>query len=885
MKHIRIAVLILINMFILCAAAYAKTPDSKKCGEFLYELGVMDESYSDDELQEGLTRAEFAVMAAKLTGQKDIKTNERYFVDVPMDHWAGGYINYLVETRSVTVSEDKMFRHGDFISVNEALKIVLQMTHYGVLSEVSGGFPSGYQKVAADLDLTVRGGDGDLTKKQALVLLFEVMNIEMYDSNKSLMQCYFNVYKTQGIVTQAGGISLNTLMGSTPEDKIKDVAIDNVLYNSKINLDDFLGRKITVFYQMETNTEMSKIIWADCDTKKEEVININVDDYIEYSRGEITYYNDVKKKKIEIPQSAVIVKNGQLAWSDTSEVLNNVNKGTIRVIDNNNDDNVDYIIINEYKNIVVERISQIDFLVYDAIVKTDSVCLNTDEKTVIIKDFSGADKTFSDIKIGQVLSIYESDEYLKVIIGADGVGGVFYGSTTDEDDVLLEIGKNEKDKSSYKIDPDYYNNYFKDQGSFAYNANITYYLDVAGNVAYMTVGAPGDGWIVGYLVKCITDENDDGLGLKIKVFTQHGELATYLVSDKITVDGNRKQTSADVIKSMDKVNMYGKTLTENEDRVNGQVIRFKLNGNSEIVRIDTENFDKDKEDVLSLNRSSDLSTLRYWYYISGFTNGKIMYDGQTVRFEVPAYAELSSADSDDFCITSGDYRDVEYKAESYKFDVSDVYSDVIVVVDSPGMYLPRGPYIIENVAAVWDETEEEVVKQITVLDPTTCAKLSLKTKPGYDLSDGNGVYADKGDIIRAKVGRGGKVEGITMYYDYSRKDDESYNVSTGWKIGWAPTHDQEYTMVYSYIKNMTKKGARLVYSSELQEEDFSAENVNKADFTTVINSENILIYDGKFVTTGSWQDIVPVDISGVDNPVGYWLVINYGRVVGVICYR
>ena len=62
-------------------SAIAKTPDSSECAGLLYKLEILDTLPTQETENQGITRAEFAVMIGRARGLSDIKIKERYFIE------------------------------------------------------------------------------------------------------------------------------------------------------------------------------------------------------------------------------------------------------------------------------------------------------------------------------------------------------------------------------------------------------------------------------------------------------------------------------------------------------------------------------------------------------------------------------------------------------------------------------------------------------------------------------------------------------------------------------------------------------------------------------------------------------------------------------------
>lgn len=889
-----------------------KLSDVAEHAGLLQVLGVLDDIPEAIEGNQAITRAEFSVLIAKALGMNDSHVSGRYFIDIANDHWAVNYVNGLAERNIISLPENRIFRPYDKITVNEAVKMVLSACGYASFAEeIKGGYPLGYASIAKRLKLSQYGGENELLLYEALELVYDALLVPVYkvgsvtetltkhySDEDNLLSDVFDVYIAQGLVTQASGLALNDISeGGDNAETARIVVIDGRKYYSDISFYDYIGRNTTAFYRQADKNDDAEIIYRISDSGREKVIDINIEDFEKYESGKIYYYENNKKEDAVIPAGAVIVKNGTVESENTSESFK-LTKGTIRLIDNDGNSKYDYVLISEYKNIVADVISARENIVYDSVVKSRKVSLDDDERIVIIEDAKGNIRKFDNIAQGQVLSVYESEGYVRAVINESQNTGNIYSLSERNGEKIVYIGKNEDDEAPYKIDDDYYNDYFLSaQKSGVSNIEpgsaVTYYQDVAGNIAYMVFGTADPDWLFGYLIDNDIDNTGFNNVLKLQIYTQNNEIGEYKVSDKVKIDGERKKTVAEMRNSLDKVLMLGKTLEAHEDSINGQLIRFKANSDNEIVAVDTANYIEGKEDRVSLHKTADEAAVRYWYWVNGFSNGVCLYDKNTIKFIVPSYENLPDADIYDFGLYSGSFDDeTYYDIEGYRLNLDNGRDDAIVINNGENAYKEQGPYLVSMVKEVINASGENV-KQAVVYDVVTGDSLTLTARDDFDFKaidgDGNSInyYIEEGDLFVPTIDGSGNVIKAELIYDYSRKDDPSYSVSTGFKSGnlTAPGQNSSDTLTYTYIKSIADDVIRLQYSRALTDNDFTDENRFKCDWPTSLTAGCILIYDGKSVEKGKTTDIIPVEVSGVADAQLYWVNINFARVNGVIVYK
>ena len=173
---------------------------------FLKTIGVLTSIANETEGNREITRAEFAVTAAKTMGFKNTNDTESYFTDIPTDHWSLSYVNRLVEIGILSQPEDKLFRPNDKITKNEAVKMLVCMCGYGEYAKLTGPYPQSYTEVASKLEFRITGGADSLTVYDSYILLYDALRsptyvksaagagyIEYNESEETMLSKYFDI--------------------------------------------------------------------------------------------------------------------------------------------------------------------------------------------------------------------------------------------------------------------------------------------------------------------------------------------------------------------------------------------------------------------------------------------------------------------------------------------------------------------------------------------------------------------------------------------------------------------------------------------------------------------------------------------------------------------
>lgn len=868
----------------------------------LKTIGLLD-SVSESEAQQTLvTRGEFAqYMENILHMDEATEQNVRYFTDVPMDHWAVSAINRLTEMGVISVGTDQKFRPGDKITENEATKMVLTVAGYGEYSQVRGGYPAGYFQTAKELKLSVSGSEEPLTLARAAQLLYEILQVPVYmgtkysddhvieygSADETLLSLYYDMYAMEGIVTYADGIDLD---GKGVEEK-NIIRVGGVSYKTELHLMQEVGR-FSSFICRESEGDMDEIVLLNTEKKRDKMVEFYSEDFVEYRSGEntVVYYGaNEKELRAKLAKNVVVVKNGKLMDENTAEAFE-INKGQIRLTDINQDGAFDYVVIFAYENYIADTFDEFSSVLYDVLDSSKSISINpaVDSRKIRIQDTAGREMSFSDIPVGSVLSVCESEDFVLATVSVNQITGTIFQIAEGEESIpKLLIGKNKSDTQWYQMDRDYYQAEYGDAVSLSIGISGTYYLDFRGKIA-MIESASANEWQYAYLVAHAFDTLFTP-ELKLKLFLQTGEMKVCKVSDKVKVDGNTVKGGDAALYAISK-ERYGKVLAKNEDPTNGQLLRIKFNSNGIITDIDTEYTAPSAEGAQSLKRTANVQTLYYRYHAGSF-NGQFVRNSQTVYFGVPTHENLKTANDKEFRILpSGWFGDKNYTVEGFKLDQRDGYESAIVCYGISTDTIEEGYYLVEYAS---DAVNAEG-NRVKMLHVWSCNGIEsdLRAAEEFDFSiteekDGvvNVYTADEGDIIRIGRDVSGDINSIEMIYDYSRRNDSDYSIT--WNAHVSNNYYREKgNLMHGYIKSFRDGVLRVSWNKPTREE--YENNPQKADYVAPKQNGAVLIFDparsNNKIYFGSNADLISADKLG-EEAEPYFLYMTVGIFRGAILYR
>ncbi len=626
----------------------------------LSKLGIADATINANNYGEEITRAQFSIYASRIVD--DFISQDKqgtYYNDVPLDFWGLKEINTLVEAGALTVPENRIFRPDAVITKAEAVKIILCLMQYSHYSDLNGGFSAGYMQIAYENDLMDNLSAGDkMTYQDTLMLIYNALEIPMSEliysttslyEDETLLSYYFDGYSVEGQVTSVGGISL-----SGPCVYSGYVAIDEeIYYLSGLSAEAYLGQKIKAFVVDNSGDDIDSVIAIEVLDKKNDVLTISKEDIVDvdFINYTIEYQEGNKSKKADLSQGIMVMKNGERVSRDLDAAFT-FDKGVLKLIDYDKDGNFDYAFIDSYRNIVASFIDTEEQIVYDELNPLNKISLaDYNDKDVHIFN-GGKAGTFSNIAVGSVLSVFDSENYVRIEISTKTVSGTLFEISEDDKVTKVTVGARKDDAEVLKLAPEYLG---YAENMLRVGASVTFKCDYYGDVAFGSVEVDSE-YKYAYVKRIL--ENVDTDGINIQLFTQDSEHVTYICPEKLRIDGG-------VLKGKDKQEVALLNYV-------GMVIRFKADGEN-IIEIDAP---VENDEMSGFHKTESVSG-RYSY--SGVRFGmKLLCSDNTVFFVVPSdvenYNEAMYAVVKKAFFINGK----SYSVEGYKLDNNQTYENVLV---------------------------------------------------------------------------------------------------------------------------------------------------------------------------------------------------------------
>ena len=687
MKKTVLLLLMVFAVNIYPAAAFANNLTdtqisySEQSSDVLPELGLLNILAITDNVTyntgERMTRENFAVCAAKMLNLTVSDQNVRYFSDVEQSGYAAGAINALVELNIISASPDARFRPAEYITAAEAIKMMICVLGYSEYAEHKGGFPSGYNDLASELDLTDNVNiQGEFTQKDAYTVMYNALHTNLYLStginkhgdtvyskdSETLLGKYYDVHMEEGTVTAVHGQNMNTF--GMPDEY--SICIDGTMHrkDERLDADGFFGGFCKVWFKGDPKKGGSSVIYLAESDDAAKKIEIQSDLYEDYAENKLSYYISGTSDKVKSTRLKAVnfIYNGTPLLDGYKAAIENINKGTITVKDSDGDNIYDLVIIEDYRNFVVGSVNNNIF--YNKADLNDTISLGKYDAVRIYRGSLG--KTdYSEIAAGDVLSVAESADKtaVKIMVSSAEITAKAESVSNDSGKLTVTIeGRN------YNFDDSYQRIFVLADGSLKYDLikdKYFYKLDYMNNICW--IDTDSSGMKLGYIIDVWKSESSRDL-ICAKIFTTSNSCEQYECAPKMKIDGVRKNKYDEVISAF----------PNSENGFAAQLIRYALNEKKQITAIDTSNFvagSEQKENSMIARYERPKKT---WYNSRRLGVAAYM-DANTPVFYVPAGAS-NPEEEDVFC---GSYsfmmsNDESYTCNSYRFGSLDMSTGAVV---------------------------------------------------------------------------------------------------------------------------------------------------------------------------------------------------------------
>ena len=802
-----LSVVLAFNVIIVAVAEETTEPNSEllmRC-EVLQTLGILEDSYA---LDKELNRGEFAEYVAKMLSLDSKATSgNAYFNDIPSD----SVINTLCEMGIMNGVEERVFAPSEQIELNHAYVALVRALGYKIDGNVAT-----FLKLANTLDIN-DGVTGDrVTLSNAVVMIFNCLTTNALELNlisvdgaeyvcsyrgkgKTLMEISFKAYYLEGVVTA------NRFTALYDSDDIENdiIKIDDIKYECQIDsVTELIGRRVCAIVSCkDKNNSKQKVLYISEDKTTTETLVISADAMISYSSGEIKYVQSDKERRVSVDTSMAVIYNGVAVGSKLEECFD-IDEGEITLIKNNSS-KYSVAVIEEYENIVVNSVENVDNTIY-----TNGVglykAINTKDADYVKIISADSNKAIGvqQLMRGDVLSamISRDGRIVRLYLNTKAVEGTLETINTSDGDTEVVIGGNKYVASSdITID------------NKSLGMNVKYVLDITGKLAAPAFEQPKTEYTLGYMYAGTKNDGAFSSSVKLKIYTYNDEHIIVDCADKVKLDGNS-------VKEESVLDAIG---TEN-GHLKRNMVLFKLNSDGELIYLDTAAPNKESreaENTLYEMAEKGTHNIDDAYMV---IDQKYAIATDAILFGVPfdsnvnptkqAFDLFKFKTTDNPFESTTDYQNVGI----YKYDDRTPYANAItygIADGSNGLVinnLNEEVMLVDQIVQVYDEKEGEVVNAIQGLSRDKVVEYYVE--PEIDLNHVEGfshhanvpaAYNDNkvesGDAIRFALSSRGYIAGIQLAYDYSEGRGTWYGCEVSPEVN--PTKPDNFTNVAQSTAN------------------------------------------------------------------------------------
>ncbi len=620
--------------------------------EFLRGFGIIADYYETNvNVNEYITRADFSDALAKLMNLTLKDRTDTYFYDVSPSHFANPAISALTEMNLVNGVGDNCFEPDELIETAAACKVLLSVLGYDERAKYEGGYPTGYLKVAKRLELIENDYTDEYLKRgDMFILLLNAIKTPMFipvsfsdtkgnlyqiDEDETILSQYYDAFYAEGVVEGANMMSVN----GTDLGEETYVEISGVVYNSEIDLSGMIGEKVNFIAREADGAEDATVFWAES-AGISNVSYISAKQFAGFDSAnyELSYYTeDGKKETKKLSRDLSLVYNGGLIERNLSAILDT--PCDLKIVENNKSC---VVIAKKKASFVVNSVDVSGEVIANYIAGGNAIDLNTENREyVVIKDAAGKKISISDLAIGDVLMVYESQyelpatygDYLEIVVGKTVVTGNIDKIRDTELGEVVTIGELEYRNISGQ--------------ELTLGKKTTAYIDGEGDLVYATLVSEKD--FAAFVVAVGYEKGAFENKTFLRLFKQDGTFATYEVAEDVIIDGEKKESD----------DLYAIT-TDADGIVEPQIALVKLDKDGKIAYFDTPSLKSAFEGDGTIRPSTDVAGKNFMYKTNGYLMdywnladassiaiGTHAFNASTVIFRTPPAADIKAGTTED----------------------------------------------------------------------------------------------------------------------------------------------------------------------------------------------------------------------------------------------
>ena len=468
----RIIVILTVLVMLISHLGVSAASCSEKALFDITALGIfIPDENGDFRTQSQLKRSEFATAILRFIGYEELEyaaSFEESFTDVSSDSWYYNAVQSVYILGIMNGDGDGQFNPDSYVTFQEAMKTVVSVLGYSIEAENKGGWPSGYMSVGHRLRLSngIELDSGEFTRGDLAVLLYNALDINILEKSVGYKDEYYidqNTYRkillnkpSEKIRLIKGVVSANAF--SYTRYPVSDLKEDEIVLNNmrcsigSTNADEYLGQIVEAYVHDDSNGKLT--ILGIREANNNFVLKVRLSDIISSNNDSIGYLEKNNREKIKIDSPVYALYNGSPIDFNPTELLD-MTSGFVTFTDTDGEKHADHIFIEEYENILVERVGESAIFAANGFSidggKSLSCDFNDKYKKYIFYNKDGQKATINDVTPDSVISIFSDRQKsrYKVYIGGEIVNG-YFSEYSDESIVVGENAYSVNENTIYK---------------------------------------------------------------------------------------------------------------------------------------------------------------------------------------------------------------------------------------------------------------------------------------------------------------------------------------------------------------------------------------------------------------------------------------------------
>ena len=737
--------------------------------DFMHAIGIMQEyDATTFKSNQKVTRAVFVQGVSSLIGEGIEEEGTVYYHDVSRDYWAFNSISRLTELGIISGDEEQCFNPERLITRTEVAKIMLTLLGYNGVMMEGEVYPYGYLRFAEEVKLFANCSNSNEITMEDMLNIFrnsleaDTVSVQLKSggntytkSDVTMLERYYDMHFGKGTMTGCDRVNLST------GERIDDgkVFIDGIEYETEsTGLIEYLGRRVEFIYYMDDYGD-NKLVWVKA-TSKNDVLMLGINVYKEFNSNDyvLTYEEDEsgKTKRVQLDKGIDVVYNGAYVKDGVRDILSK-EKYSVSLVSNGGAYKL--AIVEAYDNYVVADIDLNNFTIYDKVTSSKNISLDKYAWDAVEIIRSGAEISFSDINIGDVVSIFRAYDgnSVKAVVSSGAIDGIVESVSF-------------KDGMPYVVMKDKEYEFFDAAAIKDLNPGdaVKLYIDFNGYIADAAIDGGGEtmAYVVGAAYRNTLDQE-----LNLKLLTKAG-IEVYTCHSKLKVNGI---PANDEIIANEFIGASGQTVQ--------RLVMVKIDSEQKIRQIYTPDSNIDSAFKLYLSNETGL------YKSSvGKLGKKILVDDDTQIFSVPS---VYSDDDKDFSVRDKNslVNDQNYTVDVYRYKTDEVdFEDILVIKDVNWSQSSEwdASILVEQITETYDTDTDEIVECLVGYQGNS--EVNLYSNGEYSFKQNN---IKSGDLIRVARDEKGKVESASVSYSYQGTSRPiGSDINAGYRIATVYANDK-----------------------------------------------------------------------------------------------